>query len=166
MRIIHPRPKPGRQRALGVEFIDGVATVESLHPERELALLQHQFTIEKDLGVEAPFHAGLGEPIIDLNSLTIPQLRDLAAQKGIEIPPTARLKAEIIEAVSYAPADPIPGSIRNDDGSFTLVGVESLAEDAQKGPVATFELPDGTVLGDGTSIVTLHATEPDDSVEG
>lgn len=47
MRIIHPRPQLGRQSALGVDFVDGIATVESLHPERELALVQHGFTVEK-----------------------------------------------------------------------------------------------------------------------
>lgn len=47
LRITHPRPQLGRQKDLGVEFIDGVALVESLHPERELALTQHGFTIEK-----------------------------------------------------------------------------------------------------------------------
>ncbi len=48
MRITHPRPQDGRQTHFDVEFIDGVATVESLHPERELALLQHGFTIEHE----------------------------------------------------------------------------------------------------------------------
>lgn len=47
LRITHPRPQLGRQTDLGVAFIDGVATVDSLHPERELALTQHGFTVEK-----------------------------------------------------------------------------------------------------------------------
>lgn len=47
IRITHPRPQAGRQSALGVEFIDGTAQVESLHPEREQALTQHGFTIER-----------------------------------------------------------------------------------------------------------------------
>lgn len=51
MRILHPRPEQGRQKALGVEFRDGVAVVEDLHPERERALLQHGFTIERELEV-------------------------------------------------------------------------------------------------------------------
>lgn len=45
IRITHPRPQLGRQSALGVEFVDGVATVTELHPERERALLQHGFTV-------------------------------------------------------------------------------------------------------------------------
>ena len=47
LRITHPRPQAGRQIAFGVEFVDGVATVESLHPERALALTQHGHTITK-----------------------------------------------------------------------------------------------------------------------
>lgn len=48
MLIKHPRPALGRQNAFGVEFVDGVARVDSLHPERELALIQHGFTIEAE----------------------------------------------------------------------------------------------------------------------
>lgn len=57
MRITHPRPQDGHQEALGVTFVDGVAQVESLHPERELALLQHGFTIEHEtfLTDDGPF---------------------------------------------------------------------------------------------------------------
>ncbi|MFF3029143.1 hypothetical protein [Microbacterium sp. NPDC057944] len=47
IRITHPRPQAGRQTSFGVEFVDGVATVDELHPERELALLQHGFAVEK-----------------------------------------------------------------------------------------------------------------------
>lgn len=45
IRIMHPSPQSGRQTAFQVEFVDGVADVESLHPERALALAQHGFTI-------------------------------------------------------------------------------------------------------------------------
>lgn len=45
-RVHHPRPALGRQSALGVDFVDGVATVDSIHPERKLALEQHGYTIE------------------------------------------------------------------------------------------------------------------------
>lgn len=45
IRIIHPRPAAGRQSAFQVDFVDGVAEVEALHPERELALKQHGFTL-------------------------------------------------------------------------------------------------------------------------
>lgn len=55
MRVHHPRPALGRQKFIGVEFRDGIADLpEPVHPELELALLQHGFTIEKDLVVPEP----------------------------------------------------------------------------------------------------------------
>jgi len=58
VRITHPRPAVGRQKFIGVVFHDGVADVESLHPAVEASLLQHGYTIEKELtvdGTEGPF---------------------------------------------------------------------------------------------------------------
>lgn len=118
MRITHPRPQAGRQKAFQLEFIDGVAEIESLHPERELALLQHGYTIQADPEVEVPYHGALGEPIVDLASLTIAELRDIADTEGVTLPSKAR-HAEIVEILSQRPAEPIPGSIANEDGSFT-----------------------------------------------
>ena len=106
MRIIHPHPQAGRQIDLGVTFIDGVATVDQLHPVRELALRQHGYTIEADPEVEAPFQADLGEPIIDLHSLTVPELLDIAETEGVDVPAKAR-KPEIIDLLSGQPAAPI-----------------------------------------------------------
>jgi len=120
MRINHPRPQLGRQRDLGLEFVDGVAIVDSLHPERELALRQHGYTITADPEVEAPFQAALGEEIIDLTSLTVPELREIAEQEGIELPAKA-LKAELVEILSRTSA-PIPGATQDDDGSWTIEG--------------------------------------------
>ena len=120
MRIIHPRPALGRQRALGVEFTDGVATVESLHPERELALRQHGYTIEADLEVETPFQATIGEPIIDLERLTRAELRAMLPE-GADVPAKATHK-ELVDAVSAIPAAPILGSVDNGDGTFTAEG--------------------------------------------
>jgi len=149
MRIIHPQAVAGRQEQFGIEFIDGVATVDSLHPERELAFRQHGFQFEEDPEVVAPYHGGLGEPIVDLTTMTIAQLREIAEMDGITLPSKAK-HAEIVEILSNAPATPILGSVDNGDGSFTSPGV---------GGFATVTLPDGTVLGDGNSIVTLSATE-------
>jgi len=157
MRIIHPAPKLGRQIDLGVTFIDGVATVDHLHPERELALRMHGYTIEADPDVEAPFQEALGEPIIDLSALTIPELRDIAETEGIDIPEKA-LKAEIIDILSRT-SQPIPGSTQNEDGSWTIEG-ELVAEGEElAGPFGTFTRADGTVVGDGTSLVTLEASD-------
>lgn len=121
MRINHPRPQLGRQRDLGVEFTDGVAVVDSLHPERERALLQHGYTITADPEVEAPFQEAIGEPIIDLTSLTVPQLRDIAETEGVDLPAKAR-KDEIVEILSRQPAAPIPGSVTVGGGSFEIAG--------------------------------------------
>lgn len=157
MRITHPNPQAGRQRALGVEFRDGVATVESLHPERELALRQHGFTVEADPEVQAPFQEGLGEPIIDLTSLTISELREIADQEGIELPAKAR-KDEIVEILAQT-SKPIPGATQNDDGSWTIEG-QPVPEGAPvEGPFGTAVLADGTVVGDGTSLATLDPIE-------
>jgi hypothetical protein len=134
MRIIHPQPVAGRQSEFDVEFVDGVATVEALHPERELALRQHGFRFEEDPEVVAPYHGGLGEPIIDLTTMTIAQLREIAEMDGVELPSKAK-HAEIVEILSAAtPSTDVP-------------------------EFGTVELLDRTVLGDGTSIVTLPATE-------
>lgn len=155
MRITHPRPELGAQSDFGVDFIDGVATVDSLHPERELALLQHGFTIEKDLEVEEPYHGGLGEPILDLTTLTKAQLKAIANDEGIEIPARAT-QADMVALIAAQPPLALPDAVQNEDGSFTIVGEPVSDEDATDGPFATFERPDGTVVGDGTSIVTLH----------
>lgn len=160
MRINHPRPELGRQKALGLEFVDGVAVVESLHPERELALRQHGYGIEADLEVEAPFQEALGEPIIDLTSLTVPQLRDIAETEGVDLPTKAR-KPEIIDILSRTSA-PIPGAVQNDDGTWTIEGTPIPDGDERVGPFGTFGTftrLGGTAIGDSTSIVTLGADD-------
>lgn len=154
MRITHPRPTAGRTEEFGVAFVDGVATVESLHPERERALLQHGFTLEPDLDVAKPYHPELGAPILDLTTLTKKQLQAIADDEGIEIPSRAT-HAQMVDILSRRPTAPIPGSVNNGDGSFTT--------EAVAGPFAIAELPDGTVHGDGSSIVELRA---EDAPEG
>ncbi len=102
MRITHPRPQEGRQTDFGVEFTDGVAVVESLHPERELALRQHGFTIEADADVTEPFQEALGEPIIDLEKLTRSELRAMLPE-GTDAPAKASHR-ELVDAVAALPA--------------------------------------------------------------
>lgn len=97
MRIIHPTPQPGRQRALGVEFRDGVAHVDELHPERELALTQHGFVIATE--IEG----------FRLEDLTIAELRDIADTEGIELPAKAK-HAEIVALIEAAPV-PVIGEL-------------------------------------------------------
>jgi hypothetical protein len=157
MRINHPRPELGRQHDLGVDFTDGVAIVESLHPERELALRQHGFTIEADLDVEAPFQEALGEPIIDLTSLTKAELRALLPEDA-EVPKRVN-HADLVALVAALPAEPIPGATQNEDGSWTIEGVPIPEGQELTGPFGTFTRLDGTVVGDGNSLVTLGAAD-------
>lgn len=110
IRITHPHPQAGRQKALGVEFIDGVAEVTELHPERGLALKQHGFEIE-------------GGDIVDLNALSKRELLDIADTEGIDVPKRAT-RAELIDIIASQPAEPIPGSTQNEDGSWTIEGSE------------------------------------------
>lgn len=128
MRINHPRPQLGRQSDLGVEFIDGVAVVDSLHPERELALRQHGYTITADPEVEAPFQEALGEPIIDLEKLTRAELRAMLPEDA-DVPAKSS-HSDLVSMVGALPAE-----------------------------VALYERPDGTVVGDGTSLITLDPIE-------
>lgn len=91
LHITHPRPQRGRQTAFQVEFRDGVAEVESLHPERELALTQHGFIVAEVIeGVR-------------LEDLSVPELRDIAETEGVDLPAKAK-KADIIAALNAAPA--------------------------------------------------------------
>ncbi|MEW2459821.1 hypothetical protein [Microbacterium sp. K41] len=117
MRITHPRPQLGRQRDLGLEFRDGVAIVEALHPERELALRLHGYTIEADPEVAEPFQAAVGEPIIDLTKLTREQLRDLLPD-NVEAP-AKTTHAELVDLVVALRAEPTPGGVDNGDGAAT-----------------------------------------------
>ncbi|WP_350351883.1 hypothetical protein ABS642_00780 [Microbacterium sp. A8/3-1] len=158
MRIFHPQPEVGRQSKFDVEFVDGVAAVESLHPERELAFRQHGYRIEADAEVEAPYQGELGDEIVDLTSLTVKELRDIAETEGVDLPPKAR-KPEIVKILSELPAEPIPGATQNEDGTWTIEG-QAVPEGVElEGPFGTATLTDGTVVGDGTSLVTLPAVD-------
>jgi len=114
MRIQHPNPTAGRVNAFGLEFVDGFAYADKLHPERERALLQHQFVIEPDVEVAAPYHPGLGEPFIDLTKLTRAELLDLAEQEHVEVSSRAT-KAELVEALSWQPAEPVEATAIQED---------------------------------------------------
>ncbi|MEJ6554033.1 hypothetical protein PQI51_03220 [Microbacterium esteraromaticum] len=97
MRINHPAPQLGRQEFLGIEFVDGVARVDDLHPERARALAQHGATIFEE--VEG----------VKLEELTKAELIDIAATENIDVPAKAT-KAEIITALHTAPEIPVIGS--------------------------------------------------------
>ena len=92
MRIHHPRPELGKQVMSDVVFCDGVAEVESLHPERELALIQHGASIEL-----------VGTPLADS---TREELLADARELGIVVSSRAR-KADIIAAICASPLVPV-----------------------------------------------------------
>ena len=108
MRIFHPRPQIGRQKFIGVEFRDGVAEADSLHPERRLALEQHGFLIQFDNGeVSRPgdWPLALPEPIMTAEptapvNLTVAELREIAYFEGVDVPKGAK-KADIIAALEH-----------------------------------------------------------------
>lgn len=178
-RIKHPRFQPGRTKALGLEFIDGYADVDLTDaPILHQALLQHGYEIRTlidspayGLGIQVDFptvvaegnqtvtgtvtftgpsvESGVtvtldhdGPPLaplplpdvrfLDLTTLKLADLRDIADIEGIDHPAKAT-RAQLIDLLSRAPAKPI---------QFAVV-----------------ELPDGTVIGDGKSIATLHAAD-------
>ena len=90
MRIIHPHPAQGSQKFIGVDFVDGVAVAEALHPETVAALVQHGYKIEHEL--EA----------VTLESLTLAELRDVADTEGIDYPKSAG-KQKLIALIDAAP---------------------------------------------------------------
>lgn len=58
IRITAPRLILGASKFIGIQFRDGVAQVEYVHPEVEASLLQHRYTIERELvstDEESPF---------------------------------------------------------------------------------------------------------------
>jgi len=118
-----PEPVLGQSRFLDVDFHDGVAHVEELHPIREQALIQHGYTVVQEL---------VGTKLEDL---TVPDLRQLAKNEGLDLPAKTK-KPELIAALDALPvrvlsaADaetddlaPIPGSVDNGDGTSTAPGV-------------------------------------------
>ncbi|WP_402843777.1 hypothetical protein [Microbacterium sp. GXS0129] len=88
MKINHPAPEPGRVEFLGIEFQDGTAIVDDVHPERVAALIQHGATVVAE-GTR-------------LEDLTKAVLLDIAETEGIDLPAKAT-KAQIIDAINAAP---------------------------------------------------------------
>jgi hypothetical protein len=98
MRIQHPRFQPGRVTDLGIEFVDGFAEVEELHPERRQALLQHGFTIDETA---------------DLEEQTVEQLRTELTDLGVEVKSTWRKPRLVKELADYH--EGLATAIRNVD---------------------------------------------------
>lgn len=125
-----PEPVLGQSRFLDVDFHDGVAHVEELHPIREQALIQHGYTVVQEL---------VGTKLEDM---TVPELRELAADEGLDLPKKAK-KPELVAALEALPmrvlsaADAetdesaqIPGSVDNGDGTFNAQIAEQEGREA------------------------------------
>lgn len=107
IRIAHPTPSPGRVKEFGVEFVDGTAIVDELHPERELALVQHGFAVITEVNA------------VPLEDLTVPELRQIAEHQGIELPSKA-LKQDIIATLDGHPSI-ADGTVAQVDTNTTAV---------------------------------------------
>lgn len=115
--ITHPRPKAGQQNFIGIDFHDGFADVDNLHPEVRASLAQHGFTID-----ETP----------ELREKTVAELRAELEDLGYDVK-TSWKKAELVERIAQH-------------------------HDLNTEKFAIVEQPDGTIVGDGTSLATLPAT--------
>jgi hypothetical protein len=136
-RITHPVLTTGTVKShFDVVFTDGAADVQLTPFMRDWYLnrgykIDETPTADGDLSglIEASDAAG---DVIDLETLTVAQLRSLAGIRSVDVPKRAT-KAELIYALSFD-VDPIP--------DFAIV-----------------ELSDGTIIGDGKSLATLPVDE-------
>lgn len=113
-RIKHPRPQIGTivDRLGGVIFRDGYAEVDLTDkPNLAAAYEQHGYVVEAALTTDDDL-SGLLEAseaagdILDLESLTRPQLQSLARIRSVDVPKRAT-KADLVDLISRAPAEPI-----------------------------------------------------------
>lgn len=154
IRIVAPEFTPGRSTFLDVDFLDGVAEVDELHPVRAQALEQHGYVLTDEVG-EVPSEDEVGgTAIVNLNDLTVPELRDLIGDRA-EIPSKAK-KADLVDIASRLPAEPIPGDVDNGDDTFTSPGIPSLLSEAGAEGAREHFIPDGA--GDARNAEIIAAT--------
>ncbi len=154
IRIVAPEFTPGRSTFLDIDFLDGVAEVDELHPVRAQALEQHGYVLTDEVG-EVPSEDEVGgTAIVNLNDLTVAELRDLIGDRA-EIPAKAK-KADLVDIASRLPLEPIPGDVDNGDGSFTSPGIPSLLSEAGAEGAREHFIPDGA--GDSRNAEIIGAT--------
>lgn len=143
-RIVHPRPKPGRQKFLGILFRDGFAEAD-LNPHLEQALIQHGYTVED--GSRIPSMPGW---YADRNGATFYRAEDGSWMSPEEFgaDPIEIAKHLPLTPVAEPPFEPLPPADSTEKVSKPAKG---------RGRFAIIEQADGTVVGDSNSIVTLHA---------
>lgn len=130
-----PEPITGRSSFLDVDFVDGVAHVAVLHPERAKALTLHGYTVIEEV---------VGTLLTDM---TVPELRDLAKEEGIDVPQKAK-KADIIAAIETAPVRVL-----------TAADVEDTIDDTP-----TFTAPGGVLDGGFINAAPPFMVEPEGGV--
>lgn len=164
MRIFHPRPQPGRQKFIGVEFRDGVAEVDELHPERRLALTMHGYTIEESAPATPP------EPVT-LRDLSVAELREIARFEGVTLPAKAK-KVDIIEALKdsalatiVVDGKPVGVSAHDEltpEAVIALTGLDAEDREARVVNVDGVTEPfDSAVPADGQQFVTYRTSAAD-----
>lgn len=88
IRIEARNPRFSGVRA-GVAFRDGVAEVEHLTGAQRQAMRKFRMII----------HEGEGDAPNDIGELTVRELRDLAAERGMTLPPSIK-KADLVQLLS------------------------------------------------------------------
>lgn len=81
-----PTPTRGRSKFLDVEFVDGVAHLDTLHPVRAQALTQHGYRVVRQF---------------ELDELNVFELRKMATGLGVDVPARAK-KPELVAALHDA----------------------------------------------------------------
>lgn len=98
-RITHPSPTPGRTRpgVAGVVFQDGVAEVDLTGKP-----ILHDFYNRHGYGIDYDLDELAANVNVPLSALTRAELRKVAADNGIEVPKSIKLKDELVEFVESA----------------------------------------------------------------
>lgn len=130
IRIVAPEYTPGRSTFLDVDFLDGVAEVDELHPVRAQALEQHGYVLTDEVG-EVPSEDEVGgTAIVNLNDLTVPELRGLIGDRA-EIPAKAR-KPELVAIAAALPPLPTEAERADIEDHLAATGiVEPTAADVE-----------------------------------
>ena len=102
----------------GLHTVDGLVMLEpgetrSLDlPEAEIRDLASHFAIGDHAAAEGGTNRDPDDPTAALDTMTIPQLKALAAERGVQLPETGSgdggrvLKADIVAAIAAGPAEP------------------------------------------------------------
>jgi hypothetical protein len=121
-------PDPRVSSFLGVEFSNGAATVEDLHPVRMQAFEQHGYTVTRLDAPDEIIAADLAGDLVELvaeplEALTKAELRALAFEAGVTVPAKAK-KADIIAALDAHTWPVLSEAVEGDTTEHTCDPVE------------------------------------------